>query len=74
VMHGRAGYKEHGFALYGQGKRIFNSSNHCILNVLAEETDGRGTAANRFVESIYMRGIQISVLYKITNRICMVGV
>ena len=39
MMHGCAAYKEHGFALYGQGKRILNSSNHCILNVLAEETD-----------------------------------
>ena len=39
MTHGHVGYKEHDFAFYGQGKRILNSSNHCILNVLAEETD-----------------------------------
>jgi hypothetical protein len=49
-MHGQAGYKEHGFASYGHGKIILNSSNHCILNVLAKERDELGTAANHFVE------------------------
>ena len=57
MTHGRAGYKEHGFALYSQGKRRLNSSNYCILNVwLRRQADGRGTAANYFVESMYMKG------------------
>ena len=69
MMHGRVGYKEHGFVLYGQGKRILNSHNHCIPNYLAEETDGRGTAANHFVESMYMKSEHEEYKYSFCSRL-----
>jgi hypothetical protein len=69
-MHGRAGYKEHGFALYGQGKRILNSSNHCILNVLAEETDRWTTNSGQpFVESMYMKSEQEEYKFSFYSRL-----
>jgi hypothetical protein len=68
VTHGHAEYKEHGFALYGQGKRILNSRNHCILNVLAEETDGQGTAANHLVESMYVKHEQEEYKFSFCSR------
>jgi hypothetical protein len=53
-MHGQAGYKEHGFALYGQGKRMLNCSNHCILDVLAEEMDGQTRNSGKLVCGKYV--------------------